>query len=165
MAIEPEAPPSPTRGRSKSRDRKSLGPEQLRPLPESLEVDIKNILAMTDVKTHIGYARAFVRLSLEKKLLSRHLRALLADTALLRSLYKRSAFLRCEEEKEQFLYHLLTLNAVDYFCFTNTYPTTSKLSNYYFFINFFTPLSEYILLFLKFGIEKGWQSSPTLRIA
>lgn len=146
MAIEPEAPPSPTRGRSKSRDRKSLGPEQLRPLPESLEVDIKNILAMTDVKTHIGYARAFVRLSLEKKLLSRHLRALLADTALLRSLYKRSAFLRCEEEKEQFLYHLLTLNAVDYFCFTNTYPTTSKLSNYYFFINFFTPLSEYLTL-------------------
>ncbi|XP_059607628.1 DENN domain-containing protein 5B isoform X1 [Phlebotomus argentipes] len=124
MAIEPEAPPSPTRGRSKSRDRKSLGPEQLRPLPESLEVDIKNILAMTDVKTHIGYARAFVRLALEKKLLSRHLRALLADSALLRSLYKRSAFLRCEDEKEQFLYHLLTLNAVDYFCFTNTYPTT-----------------------------------------
>uniref|UniRef100_A0A1B0C827 DENN domain-containing protein 5B n=2 Tax=Lutzomyia longipalpis TaxID=7200 RepID=A0A1B0C827_LUTLO len=124
MAIEPEAPPSPTRGRSKSRDRKSLGPEQLRPLPESLEVDIKNILAMTDVKTHIGYARAFVRLALEKKLLSRHLKALLGDSALLRSLYKRSAFLRCEEEKEQFLYHLLTLNAVDYFCFTNTYPTT-----------------------------------------
>lgn len=41
-----------------------------------------------------------------------------------RSQYKRSAFLRCEEEKEQFLYHLLTLNAVDYFCFTNNYPTT-----------------------------------------
>lgn len=41
-----------------------------------------------------------------------------------RSHYKRLAFLRCEEEKEQFLYHLLTLNAVDYFCFTNNYPTT-----------------------------------------
>lgn len=41
LAIQPEAPQSPTRGRSKSRDRKSLGPEQLRPLPESLEFDIK----------------------------------------------------------------------------------------------------------------------------
>ncbi|KAJ6646254.1 DENN domain-containing protein 5A [Pseudolycoriella hygida] len=126
LAIEPEPPSSPnnTRGRSKSRDRKSLGPEQLRPLPESLEFDIKNILSMTDVKTHVGYARAWVRLALEKKLLSRHFRTLLTDASLLRSLYKRSAFLRCEEEKEQFLYHLLSLNAVDYFCFTNTYPTT-----------------------------------------
>lgn len=79
---------------------------------------------MTDIKTHIGYSRAWVRLALEKKLLSRHLRALLSDAGLLRSLYKRSAFVRCEDEKEQFLYHLLTLNAVDYFCFTNTYPTT-----------------------------------------
>lgn len=81
---------------------------------------------MTDVKTHIGYARAFVRLALEKKLLSRHLRTLLSDTGLSRSLYKRSAFVRCDEERDQFLFHLLTLNAVDYFCFTNTYPTTSK---------------------------------------
>lgn len=81
---------------------------------------------MTDVKTHVGYARSWVRLALEKKLLSRHFRTLLSDASLLRSLYKRSAFLRCEEEKEQFLYHLLALNAVDYFCFTNTYPTTSE---------------------------------------
>lgn len=78
---------------------------------------------MTDIKTHIGYSRAWVRLALEKKLLSRHLRSLLSDAAILRTLYKRSSFLRCEDEKEQFLYHLLTLNAVDYFCFTNTYPT------------------------------------------
>lgn len=84
---------------------------------------------MTDIKTHIGYARAWVRLALEKKLLSKHFRTLLSDTALLRTLYKRNAFVRCEEEKEQFLYHLLTLNAVDYFCFTNTYPTTSTYLN------------------------------------
>ncbi|XP_063616075.1 DENN domain-containing protein 5B [Cydia splendana] len=99
-------------------------PNPLRPLPESLTFDMRNIQAMTDIKTEIGYARAWVRLSLEKKLLSKHLRELLADTTLLRSQYKKTAFLRCEEEREQFLYHLLTLNAVDYFCFTNTYPTT-----------------------------------------
>ncbi|KAF9412972.1 hypothetical protein HW555_008669 [Spodoptera exigua] len=106
-------------------ERKSVQPPNpLRPLPESLTFDMRNVQAMTDIKTEIGYARAWVRLSLEKKLLSKHLRELLADTTLLRSQYKRTAFLRSEEEREQFLYHLLTLNAVDYFCFTNTYPTT-----------------------------------------
>ncbi|KAM8707577.1 hypothetical protein ACLKA7_014671 [Drosophila subpalustris] len=118
-----ESPPSPNRSRSRDRN-KFVGLEQLCPLPESLEFDVKNVLAMADIKTHIGYTRAWVRLSLEKKLLSRHFRTLLSDESLLRSLYKRSAFLRCEEEKEQFLYHLLTLNTVDYFSFTNIYPTT-----------------------------------------
>ncbi|KAF7387522.1 hypothetical protein HZH68_013199 [Vespula germanica] len=125
LALETDV--SPTRGTDKHKspgERRAIGPEHLRPLPESLIFDIRNIQAMTDIKTHIGYARAWVRLALEKKLLSRHLKTLLSDTALLRSQYKRSAFLRCEEEKEQFLYHLLTLNAVDYFCFTNNYPTT-----------------------------------------
>ncbi|CAG9792048.1 unnamed protein product [Diatraea saccharalis] len=102
----------------------SQPPNPMRPLPQSLTFDMRNVQAMTDIKTEIGYARAWVRLSLEKKLLSKHLRELLADTTLLRSQYKRTAFLRCEEEREQFLYHLLTLNAVDYYCFTNTYPTT-----------------------------------------
>ncbi|KAK0086189.1 hypothetical protein PV325_003612 [Microctonus aethiopoides] len=124
LALETDV--SPTRGteRRSTGERKSIGPEHLRPLPDSLIFDIRNVQAMTEIKTHIGYARAWVRLALEKKLLSRHLKTLLSDTALLRSQYKRSAFLRCEEEKEQFLYHLLTLNAVDYFCFTNNYPTT-----------------------------------------
>ncbi|XP_012523776.1 DENN domain-containing protein 5B isoform X1 [Monomorium pharaonis] len=124
--LQLETDVSPTRGtdKHKSSGERKTGPEHLRPLPDSLIFDIRNVQAMTDIKTHIGYARAWVRLALEKKLLSRHLKTLLSNTALLRSQYKRSAFLRCEEEKEQFLYHLLTLNAVDYFCFTNNYPMT-----------------------------------------
>ncbi|XP_077285718.1 DENN domain containing pinstripe [Arctopsyche grandis] len=119
--------------RDSSRDRLSSGSNTLerkqntsplRPLTESLTFDMRNIQAMSDIKTEIGYARAWVRLSLEKKLLSKHLKTLLADSALLKSQYKRTAFLRCEDEREQFLYHLLTLNAVDYYCFTNTYPMT-----------------------------------------
>jgi len=43
-----------------------------------------------------------------------------------RKLYKRYAFLRCDDEKEQFLYHLLSFNAVDYFCFTNVFTTICK---------------------------------------
>lgn len=49
-----------------------------------------------------------------------------------RKLYKRYAFLRCEEEREQFLYHLLSLNAVDYFCFTSVFTTISELENQFF---------------------------------
>lgn len=113
---------------------------------------------MADIKTQIGYTRAWIRLALEKKLLSRHFRLLLSDDSLLRSLYKRSAFLRCEEEKEQFLYHILTLNTVDYYSFTNTYPTTSKqttiewdmdMYNLYRFVFFRTTLSRCNIPFPK----------------
>src|SRR5262249_21286274 len=44
-----------------------------------------------------------------------------------RSLYKRYAFVRCEDEREQFLYHILSLNAAEYRCFTNTFIRTSAL--------------------------------------
>lgn len=85
LALETDV--SPTRGNDRQRsmgERKSIGPEHLRPLPDSLTFDIRNIQAMTEIKTHIGYARAWVRLALEKKLLSRHLKTLLADNTLLR---------------------------------------------------------------------------------
>lgn len=115
--------------RSKSCEKRTLlsneSPEWLLPkIPDSLEYDIRNILSMHEIKTDIGYARAFVRLTLEKKVLSRHLKTLLADVSILRSMYKRTAFLTYEDEKEQFLYHLLTLNAVDYFCFSHVYGMT-----------------------------------------
>lgn len=79
---------------------------------------------MTDIKTDVGKSRAFIRLALERKLLSKHLRTLLSNHELLITLYKRYAFLRCEEEREQFLTHLLTLNAVDLCCFTNTFTSS-----------------------------------------
>ena len=39
---------------------------------------------MHEIKTDVGYARAFVRLSLEKKLLSSHLKQLLCESHLLK---------------------------------------------------------------------------------
>lgn len=98
---------------------------QLPPLPTDLAYDVKNIQSMTEIKTPIGFARAWVRLSLERKLLSKHFKTLVSNGPVLKLLYKRYAFLRCEEEREQFLYHLLTLNAVDYNCFTNTFINTN----------------------------------------
>uniref|UniRef100_A0A8C1IL45 DENN/MADD domain containing 5B n=1 Tax=Cyprinus carpio TaxID=7962 RepID=A0A8C1IL45_CYPCA len=84
---------------------------------------LRHIQNMGEIKTDVGRARALIRLSLEKKLLSQHLKQLLSNQALTKKLYKRYAFLRCEEEKEQFLFHLLSLNAVDYFCFTSVFTT------------------------------------------
>uniref|UniRef100_A0A8C4GTW0 DENN/MADD domain containing 5B n=1 Tax=Dicentrarchus labrax TaxID=13489 RepID=A0A8C4GTW0_DICLA len=84
---------------------------------------LRHIQSMSEIKTDVGRARAWIRLSLEKKLLSQHLKQLLSRQALTKKLYKRYAFLRCEEEKEQFLFHLLSLNAVDYFCFTSVFTT------------------------------------------
>lgn len=53
-------------------------------IEHSLIDDIHSIQSMKTVKTDIGFARAFVRLALEKKLLSAHLTRLLMDTKLLR---------------------------------------------------------------------------------
>ncbi len=93
------------------------------PLKNDLLGDLSRIDKLTEVKTEIGMARAFVRLSLEKKLLAEHLRQLLSEGELLRALYKRHAFLRQEDEREQFIYHLQSLNVVDYFCFTNYFKS------------------------------------------
>ncbi|XP_069013066.1 DENN domain-containing protein 5B-like [Embiotoca jacksoni] len=103
--------------------RKSDGCVGLPSLRVSLIHDMRHIQSMSEIKTDVGRARAWIRLSLEKKLLSQHLKQLLSRQALIKKLYKRYAFLRCEEEKEQFLFHLLSLNAVDYFCFTSVFTT------------------------------------------
>uniref|UniRef100_A0A4W5L374 DENN/MADD domain containing 5B n=1 Tax=Hucho hucho TaxID=62062 RepID=A0A4W5L374_9TELE len=73
----------------------------------------------------VGRARAWIHLSLEKKVLSQHLKLLLANQNLIRQLYKPHAFLLREEEREQFLFHLLSLNTVDYLCFTRTFTSIS----------------------------------------
>lgn len=120
--LQQEKAPEKTHRRRGSQGRIEL--PVLRPMPKSLLTDMKKIQQMSDIHTDVGKTRALIRLALERKMLSGHLKQLLADTDLLRSLYKRYAFLRCEDEREQFLYHLLSLNAVDFFCFTNTFPNS-----------------------------------------
>lgn len=51
--------------------------------------DVRAIQSIADVKTHIGLARAFVRLALEKKRLSIYLKLLLCDAVLLRLVITR----------------------------------------------------------------------------
>lgn len=95
--------------------------EKIGTLERDLLNDLSIINRLEEVKTGVGRARAFMRLSLERKKLSKHLKTLLSDHALLNSLYKPYAFLLHEEEREQFLMYLLTLNAVDLPCFTSTF--------------------------------------------
>ncbi|XP_029992139.1 DENN domain-containing protein 5B-like [Sphaeramia orbicularis] len=91
----------------------------------SLIQDMRFIQAMSEGLSEVGQARAWIHLALEKKMLSQHLKELLTNQELLRQLYKPHAFLLCEEEREQFLFHLLSLNTVDYLCFTRVFTSIS----------------------------------------
>ncbi|KAK3098446.1 hypothetical protein FSP39_019539 [Pinctada imbricata] len=124
----------------------------LNALPNSVTYDMRKVQQMTEIRTDYGHARAWVRLALEKKMLSSHLKELLSDTDLLRNLYKRYAFLRCEDEREQFLFHLLSLNAVDYFSFTNS------------FINSVVPYKVLIYPSPKFGCSTT-SANPWVSVA
>ena len=90
-----------------------------------LSLSLRIVRNMREIKTDVGHARAFVRLALEKRSLSRHLATLLSHDDLTRQRYKEYAFLRTDEEREQFLFHLLTLTAKDFSCFTNAFLNTS----------------------------------------
>ncbi|XP_061678113.1 DENN domain-containing protein 5B-like isoform X1 [Syngnathoides biaculeatus] len=89
----------------------------------SLGQDMRFIQGMSEGLSEVGQARAWISLALEKKMLSQHLKELLTNQELLRQLYKPHAFLLCEEEREQFLFHLLSLNTVDYLCFTHAFAS------------------------------------------
>uniref|UniRef100_A0A4W6E423 DENN/MADD domain containing 5B n=1 Tax=Lates calcarifer TaxID=8187 RepID=A0A4W6E423_LATCA len=91
----------------------------------SLIQDMRFIQTMSEGLSEVGQARAWIHLALEKKMLSQHLKELLTNQELLRQLYKPHAFLLCEEEREQFLFHLLSLNTVDYLCFTRVFTSIS----------------------------------------
>ena len=95
------------------------------------------IMVLLHLQTEIGYARAWIRLALERKSLSKYLQVLVSDQTLLKNLYKRYAFLRCEDEREQSLYYLQTLTTVEFSCFTNAYTKSSLL---YQVKLFFSPL-------------------------
>lgn len=43
-----------------------------------------------------------------------------------RSRYKEYAFIRTIDEIEQFLFHLLSLSAVDFYCFTNGFLSAGE---------------------------------------
>uniref|UniRef100_UPI00358FB74B DENN domain-containing protein 5B-like isoform X2 n=1 Tax=Myxine glutinosa TaxID=7769 RepID=UPI00358FB74B len=105
--------------------RKTDATPSLPSLKVSLTQDMRHIQNMSEIRTDVGRARAWTRLAMEKKVLSHHLKQLLSDQDLTKKLYKRYAFLRCEDEKEQFLYHLLSFTTVEYSCFTNAFTSMS----------------------------------------
>ena len=94
-------------------------------MPPDIHYDLHCVQKMTEIKTEVGLARAWIRLALEKKQLADHLTLLLLDTELVTERYKDYAFLRSEDEREQLVYHLLSLTTVDFHCFTHGFSTTS----------------------------------------
>jgi hypothetical protein len=88
----------------------------------SIELCFEHNAASVSV-SDIGFARAFVRLALERRLLSRHLSELFSHSDLLQALYKRDAFLRADDGdlRKQFLAHVESLQLLDYKCFSNSY--------------------------------------------
>ncbi|XP_047452869.1 DENN domain-containing protein 5B-like isoform X2 [Mugil cephalus] len=111
-----------TEAPAESPDQKTLDDGTLLPRG-SLIQDMRFIQTMSEGLSEVGQARAWIHLGLEKKMLSQHLKELLKKQELLRQLYKPHAFLLCEEEREQFLFHLLSLNTVDYLCFTRVFTS------------------------------------------
>lgn len=96
----------------------------LMPTPPDFVYDLQCVQNMADIKTQVGFARAWIRLALEKKQLADHLKMLLSDNELVTARYRDYAFLRSEDEREQFLFHLLSLTAVDFRCFTLGFANT-----------------------------------------
>ena len=88
---------------------------------DSFFEDLQVINGMPEIKTDVGRARAWVRLALEKKVLSSHLKTLLSNQELCEKKFLRHAFLRTLEEKDQSLTFLLTLSARDFSCFTSAF--------------------------------------------
>lgn len=97
----------------------------LQPPPSSFLDDLQIVNNMREIKTDVGHARAWVRLALEKKSLSRHLSHLLSNVHICRKRYRQYAFLLTEDQKEQFLLHLLSLSAGDFSCFTTAFSATT----------------------------------------
>uniref|UniRef100_A0A3Q3X565 DENN domain containing 5B n=1 Tax=Mola mola TaxID=94237 RepID=A0A3Q3X565_MOLML len=76
------------------------------------------IQTMSEGLSEVGLARAWIHLALEKKMLSQHLKELALITVLMINIYGFCL-------REQFLFHLLSLNTVDYLCFTRVFTSIS----------------------------------------
>jgi len=90
-------------------------------LPATVAEDVRRVRDMAFLRTDIGRGRAWVRLVVEKKTLSRDLEALLCGLPVAADLYKNYAFLRQDEHVQQLLSHLLALTTVDFACFSANY--------------------------------------------
>lgn len=84
MRSRPRTSDDHQKKRSLSRPRSPIERDkQLKPLPTHIAYDLKSVMEMSEIKTDIGCARAFVRLALERKLLHKHLKTIFSNEHLL----------------------------------------------------------------------------------
>ena len=67
------------------------------PPPRSPIGDMSIIAKMKSIQTDVGRARAWVRLAIEKRLLSHHLSLITSNPVIVDELYKRYGLLQCRE--------------------------------------------------------------------
>eukprot|EP00054_Salpingoeca_dolichothecata_P023401 m.155953 g.155953 ORF g.155953 m.155953 type:complete len:566 (+) comp24672_c0_seq1:239-1936(+) len=91
-------------------------------LPEELTESISCVEKMPFLMSDVGRARAWLRLALEKKTLSRLLEHLFSKNGFLRGLYKPYAFAAHEDVQVQVVSHFLSLTTVDFLAFSANYP-------------------------------------------
>ena len=96
---------------------------------QNLMQSIRIVQSMVELKTEASKVRAWIRLAIERKVLASHIKELLGDEILLRQLYRPNSFFLFDDTEfshvdtiTQLTYHLLTLNAVDFFSFTDNFP-------------------------------------------
>lgn len=94
-------------------------------VPFTLLQSIEHIQSMREIQTDVGRSRAWIRLALEQKQLNPYMKNLLSNHHLLDYMYKKYSFLQCDDEREQFLYHILSLAAAEFTCFTNSFTKTN----------------------------------------
>uniref|UniRef100_A0A668AWC2 DENN/MADD domain containing 5B n=1 Tax=Myripristis murdjan TaxID=586833 RepID=A0A668AWC2_9TELE len=73
--------------------------------------DMRHIQSMSEIKTEVGRARAWIRLSLEKKLLSQHLKQLLSRQALTKSVHTHT---HTHTQNTLSHTHMLLINKIDF---------------------------------------------------
>merc|ERR1719431_250073 len=86
---------------------------------------MNQILHMKSITTDTGKARAWIRLSIEKRLLSHHLSMITSNPLIINDLYKPYGILHNRDDWDICLYHILSLGKtqdVEFNCFTTAYP-------------------------------------------
>ncbi|RDD45208.1 DENN domain-containing protein 5B [Trichoplax sp. H2] len=96
----------------------------------SLIEDLTAIAEMKEIGTDVGYVKAFLRLALEKKCLSNHLKELVErDDYFLVSQYKECALIHNQDARHQLFMHLLSFSLFNFRCMTTSYYGTELIYN------------------------------------
>lgn len=100
----------------------------IKPVVKSPVADMNTVLKMTGIQSDKGRVRAWLRLAIEKRLLSHHLSCVTSNPVIVNEHYKTYGLIQCRDKWEQCLNYFLTLGKtqdVEFNCFTDGFPGAS----------------------------------------